>query len=209
MKSIAIVQQGQAVRSIAITQTPDKRRLESPERVYQTLFLESLQQIKSLRLAQPFKDVRIRSRTEGVQKSLLYVQKLFGVHTQSKAVAGVVAAGATFAADTGNSDNAGGKIQNFVEIFKGNHLAVVVPAKASLSKPEIDLPQPGGSLQAKLVSFFQIRHLAIADIPYEIFDEVASPQVRQQILRIVLCFEIPLFPFTMLVAELTHRLLYL
>ena len=176
---MAIVQQSEAVGSIAITQTTDKRRLESPERMYQTLFFESLQQIQSLRLAQPFEDVRIRPRTEGMQKSFFYVQKLFGIHTESEAIAGVVIAGAIFAADTRNSDNAAGKIQNFVEIFKGNHLAVVVPAIASLSKPEINLPQPGGSLHAKLVSFFQIRHLAIADIPYEVFDEVASPQVRQ------------------------------
>lgn len=43
MKPIAIVQQGQAVGSIAITQTTDKRRFESPERVYQALFFKRLQ----------------------------------------------------------------------------------------------------------------------------------------------------------------------
>ena len=50
--------------------------------------------------------------------------------------------------------------------------------------------------------------MAIAEIHYEILDKCAPPQVRQQILGIVLCLEIPLFPFTMLVTELTHKLLY-
>ena len=50
--------------------------------------------------------------------------------------------------------------------------------------------------------------MAIADIRYEILDKCAPPQIRQQILGIVLCLEIPLFPFTMLVTELTHTLLY-
>jgi hypothetical protein len=50
--------------------------------------------------------------------------------------------------------------------------------------------------------------MAIADIHYEILDKCAPPQIRQQILGIVLCLEVPLFSFTMLVTELTHTLLY-
>ncbi len=54
---------------------------------------------------------------------------------------------------------------------------------------------------------FQLLCMVIADIHYEILDKCAPPQIRQQILGIVLCLEIPLFPFTMLVTELTHKLL--
>ena len=51
--------------------------------------------------------------------------------------------------------------------------------------------------------------MAVADIQDEIFDILTPPQIRQQILGIVLCLEVPLFPFAMLVTELTHTLLYL
>ena len=51
--------------------------------------------------------------------------------------------------------------------------------------------------------------MAVADIQDEIFDILTPPQIRQQILGVVLCLVIPLLPFTMLVTELTHKLLSL
>jgi hypothetical protein len=49
--------------------------------------------------------------------------------------------------------------------------------------------------------------MAVANIQNEIFDILTPPQIRQQILGIVLCLEVPLFSFPMLVTELTHKLI--
>jgi hypothetical protein len=49
--------------------------------------------------------------------------------------------------------------------------------------------------------------MAVANILDEISDILASLKIGQQILRIMLCFEVPLFSFAMLMTELTHKLL--
>jgi hypothetical protein len=103
--------------------------------VDQTLFFISLQQVQSLCLAQVFEKIHLRSGSKGLKKGLLYIQKLLGINAEPEAVTGVVFAGAAFAADAGNSDDGAGEIQNLVEIFQGNHLAVVIPPIASLSEP--------------------------------------------------------------------------
>jgi hypothetical protein len=55
---------------------------------------------------------------------------------------------------------------------------------------------------------FQLSHLAAADIQDEILDILTSLKISQQILGIMLCFEVPLFSFAVLMTELTHKLLY-
>jgi hypothetical protein len=107
-KPVAIAQQGQAVSSVTIAKAADKRRLESPQRVDQTLLFISLQQVQSLCLAQVFENIHLRSGSKGLQKGFLYIQKLLGINAEPEAVAGIVFAGAVFAADAGNSDDGAG-----------------------------------------------------------------------------------------------------
>lgn len=54
---------------------------------------------------------------------------------------------------------------------------------------------------------FQLSHMAATNIQDEIFDILTPLQISQQILGIMLCFEVPLFSFAMLVTELAHKLL--
>jgi hypothetical protein len=49
--------------------------------------------------------------------------------------------------------------------------------------------------------------VAAAKIPDEIFDILTPLQISQEILGIMLCFEVPLFSFAMLMAELAHKLI--
>jgi hypothetical protein len=69
----------------------------------------------------------------------------------------------------------------------------------------MNVPQPGWSLHPKLQLLFQMIHMAVADIQYEIPDEAPSFQVSQKILRIVLGLEVPRLPFAMLMTELAHE----
>ena len=65
-KPVAIAQQGQAVGSVTIAKAADKRRFESPQRVDQTLFFISLQQVQSLCLAQVFENILLRPGSKGL-----------------------------------------------------------------------------------------------------------------------------------------------
>lgn len=142
MKAVAISQQCQAIRPVTIAEATDKRRLEGPQRVDQTLLFIRLQQVHSLCLAQALENIHLRPEPKGLEKGLLYIKKLFGINAEPEAVTGVVIAGAAFTADAGHSDDGTGEIQDLVEIFKGNHLAKVISAVLSLVKPVTQMSQP-------------------------------------------------------------------
>ena len=55
---------------------------------------------------------------------------------------------------------------------------------------------------------FQLSHMAVTNIQDEIFDILTPLKISQQILGIMLCLEVPLFPFAVLMTELAHRQLF-
>ena len=52
---------------------------------------------------------------------------------------------------------------------------------------------------------FKLSHMAVTNIQDEIFDILTPLEISQQILGIMLCFEVPLFSFAMLITELAHK----
>ena len=142
MKAVTISQQCQAIGPVTIAEAANKRRFERPQRMNQTLFLISLQQVQSLCLAQVLKSIHLRPKSKGLKKGLLYIQKFLGINAEPEAVTGVVFSGAAFAADAGHSDDGAGKIQDLVQIFKGNHLAKVISTVPALVKPVTKMSKP-------------------------------------------------------------------
>ena len=71
MKAVAISQQCQTIGPVTIAKAADKRGLERPQRVDQTLLFISLQQVHSLCLAQVFENIHIRPESKGLKKGLL------------------------------------------------------------------------------------------------------------------------------------------
>ena len=54
---------------------------------------------------------------------------------------------------------------------------------------------------------FKLSHMAVTNIQDEIFDILTPLKIAQQILRIMLCLEVPLFSFTVLMTKLAHKLI--
>jgi hypothetical protein len=205
LQPVGISDHSQTVGAVAVAYASDKRGLESPQGVYERFFLERTVQIQGLGRSEALKEPYFRSRPERFQEGFFDVQQFFGVDSQAEAKAVVGPAGSVLAANARNANDGVCQSKHFLNVFDGDNLAEMVPALPLFYYRKAQVFQRGG----RLLDLQQLPFYFIAShgrLSYEISDEPAPSHIREQLLGIILGLQVPLLSFSMLVAELTHKI---
>jgi hypothetical protein len=204
LQAVPVSDHRQAAGTVAVAYASDKRGLESPHGMYETLFFERPVQIEGFSRRKAFEKTFLRPRPERFQESFLYVQQLFGVDSKAEAEAVVGPARSVFAANAWDANDRVCQGEHFFHIFNRNYLAEMVSALPFFNYRITQAFSPRGRLPGPEQILFKVK-VRPRCFTHEIADEAASFHIREQFPGVIFSPQVPLFSFPVLVAETAHR----
>jgi hypothetical protein len=127
LKIVAIADHGKAVGAVAVADGADKRSLEGPDGMDESLFFKGSMKLEGFVMGETLEDIYMRTGPEGFQKGLLESENLLRIEAQPYAVGGIVVSRGVLAADAGHSDNRIGQAHYLCHILDRHDLSEVVP----------------------------------------------------------------------------------